>query len=264
MHYTILSEKQSELLEKLIVKYGKIVTFENILDTVRNDLEYQQAKNLVTKLIKNGWLVRIKKGLFVISDLSNRGFLSLSPYVVANALVQNSYISFEAALQYHGMFDQLLKKIISVSLLSFKMVLLNNTEYSFIKTNEKLFFGWQDVTIDNKTVHVAFVEKALIDIVNFRKNKYAIDLVAEKLKEYKNSINLVLLVEYLENFSEATIKTFGFIFDLLDIDSTDIYKLVENSIKVKNSTHRMLLGDKKFNTKWRLYYDDYFDKYKTI
>ncbi|MFH0739650.1 MAG: type IV toxin-antitoxin system AbiEi family antitoxin domain-containing protein [bacterium] len=261
MNYTILSTKQSELLEQLIVKHGQIITSQDIFSQAKESWDYQQTKNLITKLVKNGWLMRIKNGLYAISDLSNRGFLSLSFYTVAGLLVKDSYVSFESALQYYGMFDQLAGKTISVSLKKFKTVLLNNTEYSFIQTKEKLFFGFQEEIIDNKATRIATAEKALIDIINFRKSKYAVDLVIEKLAEHKHSLDLARLAEYLKEFSQATIKTFGFIFDLLKIDSVDIYRLAENSIKIKHSTHRMLLGDKKFNAKWRLYYDEHFDKY---
>ena len=262
MNYTILSIKQSELLERLIVKYGQIVTSQDIFTEAKNNGNYQQVKNLITKLVKNGWLIRFKNGLYAISDLSNRGFLSLSFYAVAGLLVKDSYVSFEAALQYYGLFNQLTNKTVSVSLKKFKTRSLNNMEYSFIQTKEKLFFGWQDVTLDNQTARIATAEKALIDMINFHKSKYAVDLVIEKLKEHKNSIDFALLAEYLKEFSAATVKTFGFIFDLLDFDSAKIYRWAENSIKTKSSTHRMLAGDKKFNAKWRLYYDEYFDKYK--
>jgi len=261
MNYTVLSTKQSELLEQLIVKHGQIVTSQDIFSQAKEIWDYQQTKNLITKLVKNGWLVRVKNGLYAISDLSNRGFLSLSFYTVAGLLVKDSYVSFESALQYYGMFDQLAGKTISVSLKKFKTVLLNNMEYSFIKTKEKLFFGWQEVMTDNRATRIATAEKALIDIINFRKSKYAVDLVIEKLTEHKHNLDLARLTDYLKEFSTATIKTFGFIFDLLDIDSANIYRLAENSIKIEHSTHRMMAGDKKFNAKWRLYYDEHFDKY---
>jgi len=261
MNYTILSIKQSELLERLITQHGQVVTSQDIFNLVENSYSHQQAKNLITKLVKNGWLVRIKKGLYAISDLSTRGFLSLSFYTVAGLLVKDSYVSFDAALQYYGMFDQLTNKITSVSLKGFKTFSLNNIEYRFIKAKKKLFFGQKEIIVDNKKVYIATAEKALIDMINFRKSKYAVDLVIEKLKEHKDSLDFEQLVKYLKEFSIATVKTFGFIFDLLQIDSTGIYRIAENSIKVTNSTHRMLALDKKFNAKWRLYYDEYFDKY---
>ena len=59
--------------------------------------------------------------------------------------------------------------------------------------------------------------------------------------------------------SLTTIKTFGLLFDLIGIDSSGLY----NQVKLKG-THLMLSGDTKFNAKWRLYYDEYFDKYQVV
>ena len=90
MKQTILTTRQSALLEDLIVKHGRIVTSEQIYARGKDSWGRQVTKNVITKLIGNGWLIRVKRGLYVISDLSNRGFLSLSPYVVANLLVKDS------------------------------------------------------------------------------------------------------------------------------------------------------------------------------
>ena len=139
MKQTILSAKQSELLENLIGEYGLIVTSGQIIKIAKNNWDYKQAKNLITKLVKDGWLIRIKRGLYTISELTGRGFLSLSSYTVANLLVKDSYVSFASALQYHNMFDQLMKKTTSVSLKMYKTTTLNNMEYDFVKTKKQLF-----------------------------------------------------------------------------------------------------------------------------
>lgn len=258
MKQTILTVKQSELLENLIGKYGLIVTSTQIIETAKNNWDYKQAKNLITKLTKDGWLIRIKRGLYTISNLTSRGSLSLSSYLVANLLAEDSYVSFESALQYHNMFDQLMNKITSVSLKTHKTVKLNNMEYNFVKTKKKLYFGYEKSLIDNKITRIATAEKALIDIVNFRKSKLAIDVVIEKLLNHKHDLGLNRFNDYLVNFSGTTIKIFGLIFDLIGFDSTGLHELIKN----KQSTHWMLAGDKKFNAKWRLYYDEYFDKYQ--
>ncbi len=258
MKQTILSTQQSALLEELIVKYGQIVTSEQIYAQGKAVWDQKVAKNVITRLTRNGWLIRVKRGLYAISDLSNRGFLSLSPYVVANLLVRDSYVSFESALAYHGMFDQLTNKTISISQVQYRAVQLQSVEYSFVKVLDKWFFGWQEVSIDNKAVRMATAEKALIDMIQFHKSKYTVDLVVEKLSQYKDSLDLQKMTEYLGKMSLTTIKTFGFLLDLLGIDSGDLY----NQVKLKG-THLMLSGDAKFNAKWRLYYDAYFDKYRS-
>lgn len=259
MKQTILTIKQSELLENLIVSYGYIVSSEQIYEKARGRWTQKQAKNIITKLTANGWLMRIKRGLYAISDLSNRGFLSLSPYVIANLLVENSYVSFEAALNYHGIFDQLINKVISITTVEFrKTTELNSTEYGFVKVQNRWFFGWEMLTIDNREVRMATAEKALIDMIQFHKSKYSVDLLIEKLRDNKDKINLGRLQEHLSKMSATTIKTFGFVFDLLELDASSLQKLLKN----KQGTDWMFAADKKFNAKWRLYYDEYFDKYQ--
>jgi len=259
MKQTILNTNQSMLLENLIVKYDQIVTFDQIYGQAKGLWDRQRTKKEIVKLTRNGWLIRVKRGLFAISDLSNRGFLSLSPYVVAHLLVKDSYVSFESALSYHGMFDQLTHKTISISEVQYKSVQLQSIEYSFVKVLSKWFFGWQGVSSDGKIVRIATAEKALIDMIQFHKSKYTVDLVIEKLSQYKDSLDVQKITEYVRNMSVVTAKTFGFLFDLLEIDSSGIY----NKVKLKG-THYMLAGDTKFNAKWRLYYNAYFDKYQTV
>ncbi|MBI5753542.1 type IV toxin-antitoxin system AbiEi family antitoxin domain-containing protein [Candidatus Peregrinibacteria bacterium] len=259
MKYTTISSGTGELLENLILKYGQIVTVEQIFSEAGLAMNRQQTEYLIATLARQGWLVRIKKGLYAITDLSTRGFLSLSPYVVANLLEKDSYVSFESALHHHGMFDQLTGKIISVSLKTHKTVRLQNVQYGFIKTKAGYYFGWQETQIDNKVAYVATAEKAIADMVHFHRSLYSVDIVIEKLREHKNNLDFGRFNEYLLKMSMTTMKIFGFIFDLMNIDSSKLLKRVKN---VKGA-HRMIASAKIFNAKWRLYYDIHFDKYKS-
>ncbi len=259
MNQTILSTKQSKLLEDLIVKYSRLVTYDQILKEAEGEWDYPQTKNLITKLVKDGWLFRIKRELYAISDLTTRGYLSLSPYVVANLLLPNSYVSFELALQHYGMFDQMISKVISITVKRHKSVVLSGTTYNYITTKPRYYFGWEEVQFDNQVSKIATVEKALIDMVKYHKSQYSIDLVIEKLTEYKAEVDFDRLSSYLKCYSVTIIKIFGLLFDLLGINSESLYTLVDHRL----GTNWMFSGDKKFNAKWRLYYREYFDKYST-
>ncbi|MEI6462170.1 MAG: hypothetical protein WCO33_00685 [bacterium] len=257
MKNTILSTKQSDLLEKLLVTYGQIVSTEQVHTQAQLTGEYKQTKNIITKLVENGWLIRIKQGLYAISDLSSRGFLAISPYLVANLIVPESYVSFESALQKYGMFDQLTEITVSISLKKYKALTLSSTTYSYINTKPKYYFGWKDISIDNRIAHIATPEKALIDIINFHKSQYSIDFVIEKLNENKKDLDFKLMSQYLEVFPLTIIRSFGLIFDLIGINSDRLYAKVRN---LRNYSE-MLPDDTKFNAKWRIYYNPYFDKY---
>jgi predicted transcriptional regulator of viral defense system len=259
MKKTILAIKDGDLLEKLIAKYGKVVTASQIEAEARPTWDYQQTHNRIQQLVKNGWLIRIKRGLYVIADLSSRGFLSISPYVIANLLVEESYVSFEAALAYRGMFDQFTGQFTSVSLKQFKVTDLDLIQYRFIKTQQKMFAGWESTVIENMSAKIAFAEKALVDMIHFRKGKYVVDLVIEKLQNYEEDLDTARLFQFASLASLKTIKTFGLMFDLLGLNSKQLFQSLAGS----RSTHRMNPNDKTFNAKWRLYYDEYFEKYRT-
>jgi len=259
MKNTTLAVKDGELLEILIAKYGKVATIKQIEAEAKDMWDYQQTHNRIQQLVKNGWLIRIKRGLYAINDLSSRGFLSISPYVVAGLLVENSYVSFEAALNYRGMFDQFVQQYTSVSLKQYKETNLESIQYRFIKSREKSFIGWEQVEIEGIAAKIAESEKALVDLIHFRTGKYIVDLVIEKLQNYKEDLSTEKLIHYVSLASQKTVKVFGLVFDLLGWDSEGLFQFL-SSVR---STHWMSTNDKTFNAKWRLYYDEYFDKYQT-
>jgi predicted transcriptional regulator of viral defense system len=258
MKNTILATKDGELLEKLIAKHGKVVTSAQIHAEAHHIWDYQQSKNRIQKLVSDGWLIRIKRGLYVMSDLTSRGFLSISPYLVANFLVEESYISFDAALAYWGMVDQFVNQYTSISMKQYKITYLESIRYQFIKVQQKMFTGWESVDIENMSAKIACVEKALVDLIHFRKGRYVVDFVIEKLLNYGNDLDMDRLVYFANLASLKTIKIYGLVFELLGMESRQLF----HSLEGDRSTHRISPEDKLFNSKWRIYYDAYFEKYR--
>lgn len=252
---TILSEKELNLIENLILKYGSVVSFNDIYNELKRKITRQAMRNLVNKLTKNGWLVRIKKGTYFISSIESRGFNNLSPFKIAQILLKNSYISFEAALQYHGMFDQFLKTVTSVALKKYKTSEIQGISYKFIKTKKSLFYGYEEKNIENCLVKIATPEKALLDLLNYSRNSYVIDLILEKLKEHKKDLKIESFQRLIKKQSVTVQRLVGFLFDKANIDSSYFYHLVKNK---KNCSH-MTNDSNLFNSKWRLYYLKHFD-----
>ena len=119
MKQTILTSKQSDLLEKLIVKYGQIVTTQQIYQVADDLWKRQQTKNYSPNLwIMAGWFVsNVVSMLFLILVIVDS--YHFHPFG-SQLLVKDSYVSFESALSYHGMFDQLTGKSISLPTVAIK------------------------------------------------------------------------------------------------------------------------------------------------
>jgi len=252
--HTILSEKELILLENLIANHGNIIEFKHFYDESKSFLSRQEAINLVLKLKKNGWLIPIKKGIYAIADLSTHGFADISPLAIARTLINDSYVSFEAALSYYDLFDQLVKSIISITPRKPRFYHFQDLNYRFMKIKDLLYFGFKEINIEGYKAHIAELEKIFLDYLYYRNDSYSMDLIWEKLNKGKDQINLDKIVEYSMQFPLTTKRKLGFLLDKLGINTQILIKAVHKkgySLLTKNS--------KKFNKKWRIYYEDRFD-----
>jgi len=251
---TILSEKESFLLENLIVKYGLFVNFDQIQAELKQDYSRQQARNLVAKMSKNGWLVRIKKGVYYISNLESRGFASASALVISQRILSEAYVSFEAALQYHGIFDQYLGMVNAVCLKKQSARKVQDVTYKFSKTSKKNFYGWQAVQMEGQLVKIATLEKAILDMLNFQRTVSSLDLVLEKFREYGGNFDLQKLHKFAQNQSITVRKITGFLMDKAGLDSSRILQTIEGVKGVSFMTKDSDI----FSAKWNLYYHNHF------
>jgi predicted transcriptional regulator of viral defense system len=253
---TTLSGKELEIIEKLIIEHGNVVNSNNIHEKLGKNRGKQEIKNFISNLVKKGWLIRIKRGVFVISDISGRGSIELSQLTVAQIIDNNSYISFEGALQHHGLFDQYLRVITSIGNKRTYTRKFSDWVFKYIKTKKELFKDFKEYNIDGQLVKIASKEKAIMDFLTYRRTAHDIDLVIEKLKNYKNDFDIQILIEISQDCSITTKRMLGVVLDIANIDSSELYKTVKDN---KNHSFMTLKSDA-FNAKWRIYTDKHFAK----
>jgi predicted transcriptional regulator of viral defense system len=247
---TILTEKRIKDIEDIIAFSGKIVTADDIHKALGKKYSKFVLKKRVYELKVKGWLVPLRRGLYFISDISSRGFVNISPVVIANALDKDSYLSLEAALNYYGLFEQMLRTVSSVTKLKSKKYAFQENTYRYLKINKKLFFGFKTENIEGYYAKVADLEKVFLDYLYFKNDTYSIDLLLEKLQKAKDRIDFKKLFTYSQKFPEATKRKLGFILDILKIDTKELHK----AVGVKGYS-KLTPNSKKFNAKWRLYYE---------
>ncbi|MHB0896102.1 MAG: type IV toxin-antitoxin system AbiEi family antitoxin domain-containing protein [Spirochaetales bacterium] len=73
--------------------------------------EYAYPRDKVTKLLRAGALLRIKKGLYLWNDLEE----PYSRELLANLIYGPSYISLEYALSFHGLIPEAVRAVTSVT-----------------------------------------------------------------------------------------------------------------------------------------------------
>ena len=251
---TLLSAKDSALIEQVILHHGQIVNSAQ-LEQVFKEAYSTKGDTLrrISLLAKAGWLVRIKRGLYlVVADLSALAIGNTSHFLISNALNSQSYISFASALNYHGMFDQLIKTVDAITYKTARNYRFQNMEFRFFRTKKELYFGFTKERVEGKLVNIAEKEKIILDYLYLRKNTAALSLIVEKLKEYKSDFNFSKMVDYAKTYNLATIRNLGFLFDTIGVSSDGLYELADKNMRGFSKMHAQA---KTFNAKWRLYYD---------
>lgn len=252
---TVLSRTDQILLEDTIVRYGRIVSFAQLY-MVMSDLTISKAtaRQRIARLVDKGWLIRLKNGLYlVVTDISTLGSNDLSEYVIAQALNSNSYISSESALQYHGMYDQMLRAVTSITDAYARDYEIGETTYTFASIKKDLYFGFTTEAVDNTyRVQIADAEKALLDMLYFGRSAYAVNMVLEKLRDYQHQLDFAKLERYAQKYGVGMIRLLGLLLDQIGIDTTS---LLANTKAHAGTYNKMTAKSSEFNAKWRLYYD---------
>ena len=251
---TILSQNDLSVLEKVIIKRGRVASFDDLREAFGSDYSYQEVKNRVSQLARAGWLIRLKRGLYiVITDISTLGFSDLHQFVVSQMLNKESYLSFEAALQHYGMFDQMLKRIDGVTADVARTYDVQETTYKFFHIKQELYFGFTTQIVDRTFgVNIAEKEKALLDMLYFRASDYTASVVLEKLEDYKHEIDFDKLQNYAKRYGVGMVRKVGFLLDYMEVNTDKLYNKKE--VK-KNSFSKFDAAAHDFNAKWRVYYD---------
>ncbi len=250
---TILTEKRLKDIEDIIASFGRIVSTDDVYKTLGGKYSKFVLKKRIYELREKGWLIPLKRGLYFISDISSRGFVNISPFIIASAFDKNSYISLDSALSFYGLFEQMLRTTSSVTSLKSKKYVFQDNTYRYLKINKKLYFGFRTENLEGYYVKVAELEKVVLDYLYFKNDTYSIDLLLEKLQEAKDRLDFKKLFNYARKFPETTKRKLGFILDLFKIDTEELHKDVE-----MKGYSKLTPNSKKFNAKWRLYYEDRF------
>jgi predicted transcriptional regulator of viral defense system len=247
----ILNRTQLEFLEQIIARYGTVVTYAQIAPYVPTQDELGK-RQFVSRLSGAGWLVRIKNGVYQVADLTSLGTATLSRYAIAHILSPDSYVSFEAALQFHGLHDQLMQTATSVALKQHQSVVVQEITYQFVKTAPKFFYGYEQHICGGQPAQIAVAEKALIDMIQLHRSYYTTDRVAEILADVTSELDMPRLHNYLWKANLTTQRIFGFLLDRLGIaDDPDLVSRARGG----QSASRLTSSSTRYDAKWHLYYD---------
>ncbi|KLE05300.1 type IV toxin-antitoxin system AbiEi family antitoxin domain-containing protein [Aliarcobacter butzleri] len=121
----------------------------------------------ISNLVKNGELVRLKKGFYTFSKLYQTKPINLIS--VANTLYSPSYVSFDYALSYYGMIPERVNEVTSATSKNEKLFDTPIGRFSYKKVSPEAYSLGIDWVYDDVEGgrFIATAEKALCDKIKY-------------------------------------------------------------------------------------------------
>lgn len=148
---------------KLLEQIGIIPVDFMTVGSLFND--YKSPRDKVSSLEKEGHLIRLKKGLYVVSpDIHGK---ALSKELVANHLYGPSYVSMEYAMSHYRLIPERVYTIRSMTTKRGKSFSTPLGNFEYVKARQNYFsIGIRQEIVDNSYAWmIATPEKALCDMI---------------------------------------------------------------------------------------------------
>ncbi|SFT97450.1 Transcriptional regulator, AbiEi antitoxin, Type IV TA system [Algoriphagus locisalis] len=173
--------------------------------------KYKRPNDKISELIKAGWLIGLKNGLYVPGPKSK--LLLPESLLVANHLWGPSYVSMESALSYWGFIPERVFETTSVTVKPSKIFKTELGRFSFKHASLPYYsFGIRTVDVSSKqAVMIASPEKAICDKIvmtsrlNLRSIKQVMKFLIEDMRIDEDLIG-GLNLEMIETWSSDAPK----------------------------------------------------------
>lgn len=162
---------------------------------------YKNIRVKINSMLKNGEIIRVKKGLYVPGEKHLRGVVHKE--TLSNLIYGPSYISLEYALSFYGMIPERVETVTAVTNKKNKSFDTPLGKFTYRYINPDLYpVGINNVSLDEKhNILIAGREKALADILYFYDDLGSLD----ELKVYLHD-NLRIEFDDIQNIDKSVIK----------------------------------------------------------
>lgn len=233
-----LGKLESRLLAALQTKGKKVFTLKQALAITKTS--YDATRLLIGNLVNKGWLIRIKKGNYLILSLQEEAQVLQNWYPVAAALVGTSpyYISHYTALALHNMTTQ---PILMVCVSTSKRVpdrIVSKIKFNFIFCPVKKLWGTEEKWINKQEkVQVSDPERTIIDALSRLDLCGGLSEVAKAVWLKRQELDYNKLLGYANRFAiKAVSRRLGFILELYGLGNHKIL----NKLKKRGKSFSLL------------------------
>lgn len=210
-----LSQNEAKIVLDLEWRNRKTVTLAELRDALGASENY--ARKFAHGLVKKGWFERLRPGLFqlVPADRGREGVADTNPLAAGAVLVSPYFYSFGTACTHHGFTEQVFSEVYLACQERRRPETIRDKRYVFVYVPQRLFFGFEGVTILGHDVKMATAERAVLDAVDRPRYAGGIGEVSRVVARAAGKVSWDVLLGLARRWgSSALVQRLGYFIDL--------------------------------------------------
>ncbi len=196
-------------------------------------------------LVKAGWLLRLRKGLYAISS-SVPGTAPAHEFEIAMHLVDPAAIAFWSAMHHHGMTEQIPREVHVLTTTEASVprtrttgkrlrkpgaCRVGNADYRFVQVKPDRFFGTTKVWLNEARVTVTNPERTLLDGLMMPKHCGDFAEVLHAFETRVEALDLERITDYALKLDTAVAKRLGWVLEHFGIEPGKLSRLQRAPVK---------------------------------
>jgi len=191
-------------------------------------------------LVRTGWLVRLRKGLYTLSS-ANPGISPAHEFEVGMALADPAAISHFSAMHHYELTDQIPHQVFITTTVGNWIprgrkgsgdagYCVGDTVYHFIRVKPERFFGTEKVWIEDSRVTFTDMTRTLIDGLTMPQYCGGIAEVLHGFQVARERISLDQIVDYALRLDNATTKRLGWVLEHIGVERPQLTALQQVAV----------------------------------
>jgi predicted transcriptional regulator of viral defense system len=187
-----------------------------------------KPRDMLYELARKGRVHRVQAGRYIIRKQASRSprLEALDPLaaVLLRRLSHQWYLSWHSALWHYGLIDQQASRLYVAVTARKRPARVGRSDVRFVTVKERKFFGWETIEAFGQTLHMAKVEKTIIDSLDQPRLAAPVPVIANAMRSAWREEMLDpdrLVADALRFESPVLNRRLGFFMDLYEMPATD-------------------------------------------
>lgn len=177
--------------DQLLHIIGNEPVFETGL-LLAGSVDPNDVRRQLSRWTKNGKLYQQRRGVYTLAPPYQK--VKPHPFLIANKLVRNSYVSLQSALAYYGMIPEYVPVTTSITTTRPARWETDLGIYTFRRIKKEWFTGYQNVALGNgQSAFIATPEKALLDLIYLQPGSDSTDYLNELRLQSLEQLDIIEL-----------------------------------------------------------------------